>query len=292
MCLTFLTTDLGLILVRIQYINSLFHSCSKTIQVPKAYVAQGTRNSNPHPGSTILHMDLTSAVNVMVWTDNIDSKPGYAIWHIFAPEDADTLHKFLCDDLGINDVGDPIHAQCVCLTPSLLERLYSSYKICPHEIRQYHRDAIFIPAGCAHQVCMQALYRRGLQSNQRQVSNVTDSIKISLDLLDSDSLVRTLAVAQEFRAHRLATRYGEDVLQVFNVLWHTWCSLGQQAKNNPKPSVPGNSSIQLMPTAMRVHTSEFHRCTNAEGQHNSPSSTSTARQAKLLGPGAKCHRAK
>ncbi|KZP06974.1 hypothetical protein FIBSPDRAFT_763540, partial [Athelia psychrophila] len=130
--------------------------------VPKAYVAQGTRNSNPHPGSTILHMDLTSAVNVMVWTDNIDSKPGYAIWYIFAPEDADTLHKFLCDDLGINDVGDPIHAQCVCLTPSLLERLYSSYKICPHEIRQYHRDAIFIPAGCAHQVCMQALYRRGL----------------------------------------------------------------------------------------------------------------------------------
>lgn len=132
---------------------------------PKAYVAQGTRSSNLHPGSTVLHMDLTSAVNVMVWTDNIDGQPGYAIWHIFAPEDANTLRKFLRDDLEINDVGDPIHAQCVCLTPSLLERLYSSYQIRPHVIKQRQGEAIFIPAGCAHQVCTQALYMSGLQSD-------------------------------------------------------------------------------------------------------------------------------
>ncbi|KAF7969063.1 hypothetical protein HWV62_28411 [Athelia sp. TMB] len=51
---------------------------------PKAYVAQGTKQDDEHSGSTVLHMDLTSAVNVMIWcADLAPGTPGYAVWHIF-----------------------------------------------------------------------------------------------------------------------------------------------------------------------------------------------------------------
>lgn len=122
---------------------------------------------------------------------------------------------------------------------------------------------------------------------------MTDSIKIALDLLDPDSLARTLTVAKEFRAYRLATGYGEDVLQVFNILWHAWRSLGQQAANKTNSAMPGNKSMQSMPTSMRVHTSEVNMRTSVQvdGQNGGPSSTSSDLGVESLGSRTKRNRA-
>lgn len=90
----------------------------------------------------------------MVWSKDISpSEPGYAIWQIFPASASQILREFLVAEAGYQGEGDPIHSQSICMTPSLLERLYASRKVRPFTIKQYCGDAVYIPAGCAHQVC-------------------------------------------------------------------------------------------------------------------------------------------
>lgn len=98
-------------------------------------------------------MDLTSAVNIMVWSADIaPGTPGYVLWHIFPANASDTLREFLRSETDNVFVGDPIHSQTICMTPSLLQQLEESRGVRPYTIKQYTGDAVFIPAGCAHQL--------------------------------------------------------------------------------------------------------------------------------------------
>lgn len=98
-------------------------------------------------------MDLTSAVNIMLWAENCpDGMPGYAIWHIFPSHVSGLLCKFLVRHAGFQGIGDPIHSQTMCLTPVLLDLLHAKYGIKPYTIHQFPKEAVYIPAGCAHQV--------------------------------------------------------------------------------------------------------------------------------------------
>lgn len=120
---------------------------------PKAYVARATFQDDQHLGSTSLHMDMTSTINLMSWTANCaDGTPGYAIWHIFLTHHSQILHEFLIQHAGFQGEGDPIHSQTMCMTPTLLDLLYAKYQIRPYMIQQYAKQAVYIPAGCAHQV--------------------------------------------------------------------------------------------------------------------------------------------
>jgi hypothetical protein len=106
---------------------------------------------DPH-GSTKLHKDVTDALNVMVWAANLpNGQPGYALWHLFDPDMSDILRQFL-EEEGYDVLGDIIHAQCVYVNEGMLERLAAKYNVWPHIIRQQLGEAVFIPAGWAHQV--------------------------------------------------------------------------------------------------------------------------------------------
>ncbi|KAF7983371.1 hypothetical protein HWV62_22363 [Athelia sp. TMB] len=179
---------------------------------PKAYIAQGTTQDNSHSGSTVLHMDLTSAINVMTWgATHATGVRGFAIWHIFPSDSVHTLRQFLVDATAYDGIGDIIHSQTVCVTPAMLDILASVHNIRPYVIKQSPGEAVFIPAGCPH-----------------QVSNACDAIKIALDFLDVESLNRTVQLAHEFRNHRKATSQGDDVLQLNTLLWYAWVSLTEQ----------------------------------------------------------------
>lgn len=120
---------------------------------PKLYVAQGTFYDDDHSGSTVLHMDLTDAVNIMMWSAYDDTgSPGPAIWHIFPAEVSNKIRDFLRAEGGFSGSGDPIHSQSVCLIPRWLARLETEYEVRPYTIHQKPGEAVFIPAGCAHQV--------------------------------------------------------------------------------------------------------------------------------------------
>ncbi|EIW63092.1 uncharacterized protein TRAVEDRAFT_86254, partial [Trametes versicolor FP-101664 SS1] len=60
-------------------------------------------------GSTKLHLDVTSAVNILVHTSG-EGVPG-ALWHIFLAADTDKLRAYLRSKSDSGDDEDPVHAQ-------------------------------------------------------------------------------------------------------------------------------------------------------------------------------------
>ena len=52
-----------------------------------------------------------------------------------------------------------------------------------------------------------------------------------------DNLMETVRLFDEFREHRLATGQGDDVLQLFNMLWYAWKSLSRLRHANVSRAV-------------------------------------------------------
>ena len=130
------------------------------------YNALASVLDDAHSGSTRLHLDLSDAVNILTYASSTtDGSPGYALWHIFAPEDSDHIRKYIRSrlslDIDIPIVGDFIHNQDTYLTPSMLAELKETYAVRPYTIRQYVGEAVFIPAGCAHQASRHLPAHRG-----------------------------------------------------------------------------------------------------------------------------------
>lgn len=208
---------------------------------PKMYSAY----SQMHPskrGSTNLHLDVSDAINVMVYVskpkdahlapdqysipstllaldqagaDEIDKTqllaekrlPG-AIWHIFPADQADDIRKILHqvareNGNALGTNDDPIHDQNFYINNTIRGRLKEN-GIEGFTIVQYEGDAVFIPAGAPHQVL-----------------NVLDCIKVALDFVGPENLSECLNLTDEFRV--LSTRHEnrEDKLQIKNILFHT-----------------------------------------------------------------------
>jgi hypothetical protein len=191
------------------------------------YIANGSVEDGYHHGSTKLHIDMTDAVNIMVWTsDRRESESRYALWRIFSRTSSTHICDFLRDHGGFIGPGHPIHSQHAYFTESMLKELNLQFGVQPFTIKQYAGDAVFIPAGCAHQV--HGLYKSInilLISVKCQVSNQTDAMKIACDFISIDNVTETQRVHEELRRHRLATGAGEDVLQLYASVWHAWKSL-------------------------------------------------------------------
>lgn len=102
-------------------------------------------------GSTPLHLDATSAVNILVHVEPDESGESGALWDIFSANDTPNLREYL-RRTG-NTSPDPIHAQTTYLTSPMLADLWMQYRVKPYRIVQRYGDAVFIPAGCPHQVC-------------------------------------------------------------------------------------------------------------------------------------------
>lgn len=117
---------------------------------PKVYFALAAEQDDDHHGSTRLHCDLTDAVNVCVFAaQESDGSPGGARWDIFSPQDTMRLKKVLRVH---TDPEDPVLAQNTYLTPARLRELEVNHEINAYTFFQREGEAVFIPAGCAHQV--------------------------------------------------------------------------------------------------------------------------------------------
>jgi JmjC domain, hydroxylase len=116
------------------------------------YIAYGSIEDDQHHGSTKLHIDMTDAVNIMVWSSGRhEPRHSYALWRIFPQAASSVISDFL-RDTGFSGSGQPIHSQTVYFTETMLKELEARHGIRPFTIRQFTGEAIFIPAGCAHQV--------------------------------------------------------------------------------------------------------------------------------------------
>lgn len=100
-------------------------------------------------------MDMADAVNIMLYAaKRQDGSDGYAAWNIFRAEDADLIRQFLQEEFPDDPPTnlDPIHSQVHFLDTSLRHRLWKKTGVLSWRIHQRPGEAVFIPAGCAHQV--------------------------------------------------------------------------------------------------------------------------------------------
>ncbi|KAI9429749.1 hypothetical protein BJY52DRAFT_1133757 [Lactarius psammicola] len=166
---------------------------------PKVYFALAAMQ-NDH-GSTRLHCDLTDAVNVCVFAaQKSNGSPGGAQWDIFSPQDTSQLRKILSMH---TESKDPVLAQNTYLTPNRLRELELSHGIKVYTFFQHEGEAVFIPAGCAH-----------------QVSNVTNAIKIACDFVSVEHTSTSISLVSAFRRHCISKQSRGDVLQVYTTLLH------------------------------------------------------------------------
>lgn len=207
-----------------------------------------SEGSDPNPvrGTTNIHFDMTDAVNIMAHATGGPSeqttreqlaKHGYpecgAIWDIFPPSSSDSIRRYL--KRGNPTVDDPINRPLFYLDENDLAELGKPENggVQSYRIYQNPGDAVFIPAGCAH-----------------QVRNRRSCVKVAVDFFSAENSgvctelledFRNLAHATSHRGTRLVGRR-EDVLQPWNCMLFNWKALTgldyAQFKRDPELDSP------------------------------------------------------
>ncbi|KAI9441323.1 hypothetical protein H4582DRAFT_1848819 [Lactarius indigo] len=192
-------------------LNIASHFPSKAVAPdlgPKMYNAFATQDAEGSKGSTRLHMDMADAVNVMVHAEPCaDGSSGGARWDLYRAEDAPAIRQFLSERFKLANGLDPIHSQQFYLDERLRVELYTKTGVRSHRVLQRQGEAVFIPAGCAHQVC-----------------NLSDCIKVAMDFVSPENIERCARLTEEFRAQNLERMWKEDVLQLQTMMWYAWVS--------------------------------------------------------------------
>jgi [histone H3]-dimethyl-L-lysine9 demethylase len=134
--------------------HSGIHLCIYQIVVgPKMYNAMASFDGPGSKGSTRLHMDMADAINVMLYAaPTPDGRTGSAAWDLFRAEDSVKIRQFLRKKFKGQFQNDPIHCQLFYLDPLMRQELHHLYGVRSYRVYQHPGEAIFIPAGCAHQV--------------------------------------------------------------------------------------------------------------------------------------------
>ncbi|RDX40198.1 hypothetical protein OH76DRAFT_1366565 [Lentinus brumalis] len=173
---------------------------------PKVYIATP---DTPREGSTRLHIDVTCAVNILAWCASEDPNLPAAEWLVFEPKDLEELRRYLRSKQNPDEPPrDPIHSQQIYVTEAMAAELHTR-GIRPYQITQRLGDAVFIPAGAAH-----------------QVSNVQACIKVACDFLSVEGVVESAKVSADFRREKMP-----EVLPFETVLWDAWSSLACHAEH-------------------------------------------------------------
>lgn len=208
---------------------------------PKMYSAYGT-SKFPDRGTTNLHLDISDAINVMIYVNGAysfnngseESRDSYertvveccidqemkkeiiskklvpgALWHVFKPSDAPKMRVFLNKvseerNISPDKRTDPIHDQTWYLDQTLLDRLYEEQGVKPYAILQCMGDALVIPAGAPH-----------------QVKNLQNCIKVANDFVSPENVEYCLQLTNEFRSLPETHMNQEDKLQIKNILYHS-----------------------------------------------------------------------
>ncbi|CAO1629270.1 unnamed protein product [Parajaminaea phylloscopi] len=249
---------------------------------PKMYNAWPSTEDQNGKGSTRLHMDMADAVNIMYYaakplnpeTLHPSHRPGVAAWDIFRAEDSHKLRNYLRETRSLKNEDDPIHTQKHFLDTVDRQRLWFQYGVRSWRIYQQQGDAVFIPAGCAHQVC-----------------NLTDCMKIAVDFVSPENVRRCFSLTAEFRSlnNSLLKSWKEDALQLKTMLWHAWRACRSlEGQEHDAAIVKEQCEITLdrpQPVLRKQKNSLFVRMTPASSGSRSSRATPRVKKSITSGDG-------
>ncbi|XP_010032501.2 lysine-specific demethylase JMJ25-like isoform X2 [Eucalyptus grandis] len=138
--------------------------------------------------------------------DVLDAVEGGAVWDIFRREDVPKLQDYLKKHFRefrhthccpLPQVMHPIHDQTFYLSREHLRKLKEEFGIEPWTFVQKLGDAVFVPAGCPH-----------------QVRNVKSCIKVALDFVSAENVGECIRLTEEFRLLPKNHRAKEDKLEI------------------------------------------------------------------------------
>ncbi|KAG0780285.1 hypothetical protein G6F22_010169 [Rhizopus arrhizus] len=161
-------------------------------------------------GKTNLHCDMADAVNILHYASHVTVQPvedppaPAAIWHVFPSERLVELSDWLWKKhKAFLKKWHPIHSQSLFLEEEQLVALAADTGIRPWVIHQNPGDAVFIPAGCPH-----------------QVRNCRGAIKCAVDFLSPENLEMSASITNQFSKLPKI-----DALQLKSTLLFAWKEL-------------------------------------------------------------------
>ena len=130
-----------------------------------------------------------------------------AVWDVWSAADVPKLVEFLRDlaraDGADRQVAHPLHEGSYYLDAALRRRLRHEKGVHGYRFLQGEGDAVFLPAGCAHQVL-----------------NLRSCISVASGFVSPEHVGQCLVMTEQRRALPRGHRHGEDTLGVKDVLMH------------------------------------------------------------------------